>query len=86
MTGPPDPTPDGGSPTASRSKLVISYVIGAMIGGWLALPTIQPMLEAILVGQSMGSIGRTLAIGVLLLVAVTLGTVALFQLFMFIDY
>lgn len=86
MTRTVEPAPDGGSSKPDRSKLVVSFVIGGIIGVWLAFPTIQPLLKSVLLGQSMGSIGRTLAIGVLLMVVVTLGMVALFQLFMFIDY
>ena len=79
-----DHQPDGGHPKPQRSKLVLSFVIGSLVGLWLALPAIRPIVQAHLAGQ-LDSVGRTLAIGVLLMVVVTLGMVVLFQLFMFMD-
>lgn len=80
----PDHQPDGGHPKPQRSKLVVSFVIGSLVGVWLAFPAIRPILKAQLTGQ-LDAMGRTLAIGVLLMVMVTLGMVILFQLFMFMD-
>lgn len=78
--------PDGGTPRPSRSKLVLSFVIGSFVGVWIAFPVLKPLFTDFMAGQSLGSIGRTLAVGVLLMVIVSLGMVVLFQLFMFMDY
>lgn len=80
----PDRHPDGGHPRPQRSKLVLSFVIGSIVGVWLAFPAVRPIVQAQLAGQ-LDSVARTLAIGVLLMVVVTLGMVVLFQLFMFMD-
>jgi len=75
---------DGGTPRPQQSKMAISFMIGSLVGLWLAMPAVRPFFQNQLTGH-LDAVGRTLAIGVLLMVIVTLGMVVLFQLFMFMD-
>lgn len=78
------PPPDART-NPSGTKAAVSFVVGLLVGAGLGFPLLPSVLDLLVAGESLGSIGKTLVVGVLLLVLVVVGFMTLFRIFVLID-